>query len=356
MSRIYPPGGLVVKSLFLIMGPDTRSNTGLKTMWRASTLANMYYKLATLVDAGIPLLRTLDAAAEGETRSVNRSLLEVRRSVGKGMGLAEAMGHHPGMFGKFDCVLIEAADTSGKLEECFKMLADWYQFLRRARNTVLTGLTYPLFMLHIAAFVIPLPGLILGRMDFWSYLWSIATGLSVFYVPVGVLIAILTLGPRWPLTRLIIDNLLLRIPLLGKGILELSISRFCRAFNMLYKAGVPIAQCFAKAPQVAGNRVVARMFEGGARAVAQGRDAGTGLSKSLPTEYVDLWRIGEECGQLDKSVDKIAEISADRADMVLTEFARWLPRIIYFAIMLMLALQVLRMAGQIGGAYNIGNW
>ena len=330
--------------------------SGPKTMWRASTRANMYYKLATLVDAGIPLLRTLDAAAEGEARSVNRALLEVRRSVGKGMGLAEAMGRHRGIFGEFDCVLIEAADTSGRLEECFKMLADWYQFLRRARNTVLTGLIYPLFMLLIAAFVIPLPGLILGRTDFWSYLWGVATFLGVFYVPVGSLMAILILGPRWPLTRFILDHLLLRIPLLGKGILELSISRFCRAFNMLYKAGVPITQCFAKAPQVAGNRVVARMFEGGARAVTQGRDAGTGLSKGLPAEYVDLWRIGEESGQLEKSVDKIAEISADRADLVLTEFARWLPRIIYFAIMAILIREVFKLVSQIGGAYNIGNW
>jgi type IV pilus assembly protein PilC len=315
----------------------------------------MYYKLATLVDAGIPLLRTLDAAAEGEARSVKRSLLDVRQAVGKGMGLDEAMGRHRGIFGEFDRVLVEAADTSGKLEECFKMLADWYQFLRRARSTVLTGLAYPLFLLHIAAFVIPLPGLILGRTDFGKYIWNVATALGVFYVPLAVLLAILTFAPKWPLTRLIIDKLLLWIPLLGKGILELSISRFCRAFNMLYKAGVPITECFTKAPQVAGNSVVARMFEGGGKAVAQGRDAGTGFSKGLPTEYVDLWRIGEECGQLDKSVDKIAEISADRANLYLTEFAVWLPRIIYFAIMVILIREVFRMAGQIGGAYNIGD-
>jgi type IV pilus assembly protein PilC len=308
-----------------------------------------------LVDAGIPLLRTLDAAAEGEARSVNRALLEIRQSVGKGMGLAEAMGRHRRIFGEFDCVLVEAADASGKLEECFKMLADWYQFLRRVRNTVLTGLAYPLFILHIAGFIISLPGLVLGRIGLWSYLWSVAGVLSVFYIPLAVVMAILILGPRWPLSRLILDNLLLKIPLLGKGILELSISRFCKAFNMLYKAGVPITQCFTKAPQVAGNRIVSRMFEGGARAVAQGRDAGTGLSKGLPTEYVDLWRIGEECGQLEKSVDKIAEISADRADMALTEFARWMPRIIYFAIMAILIREVFRLAGQIGEAYNIGN-
>ena len=325
-------------------------------MWQPARQANLYYKLATLVDAGIPLLRTLDAAAEGEKGSVRKALVDVRQAVAKGMGLAEAMGRHKWIFGEFDRVLVEAADTAGKLEECFKMLADWHQFLRRARNVVLTGLIYPLFILHIAAFVIPLPGLILGKTGPWRYLLDAASILGIFYVPAAVLLTISRLASRWNLTRVVLDTLLLWIPVLGRGIRELSISRFCRAFNMLYKAGVPITQCFAKAPQVTGNRVVARMFEGGARAVAQGHEAGTGLSSRLPTEYLDLWKIGEESGQLDKSVDKIAEISADRADLWLTEFARWLPRLIYFAIMLMMILQILRMAGQIGAAYNIGEW
>ena len=325
-------------------------------MWRSAQRANLYYKLATLVDAGIPLLRALEAAAEGETGSARKALVEVRQSVAKGTSLAEAMGCHRSVFGEFDRVLIDAADTSGRLEECFKMLADWHQFLRRARNVVLTGLVLPLACLHIAAMVIPLPGLILGQIGLWRYLLAVASSLSLFYVPVAAIAAAFYLAPRCGPLRVMRDSIGLRVPVLGRGIRELSISRFCRAFNMLYKAGVPITQCFAKAPQVAGNTVVARMFEGGAAAVAQGREAGTGLSKRLPAEYVDLWRIGEEAGQLEKSVDKIAQISADRADLWLTEFARWLPRVIYFAIMLMMISQILRMARQIGGAYSIGDW
>jgi type II secretory pathway component PulF len=325
-------------------------------MLRSSRRAALYTKLTTLVGAGIALLRALDAASGGERGPVRRALADIRQSVSKGMGLAEAMGRHGSLFGTFDRVLIEAADTSGNLETCFKMLADWYQFLHRMQGIVLTGLVLPLAVLHIAAFIVPIPSLVLGQVTLWRYLAAVASTLSVFYGLAALIAAVVWLTPRWAPLRVLLDAIVLWIPVLGRGIRELSISRFCRAFNMLYKAGVPITQCFEKAPQVAGNVRVAAMFEGGGRAVAQGRQASEGFSRGLATEYRDLWQIGEESGRLDHSVDKIAEISADRADLWLTEFARWLPRLVYFAIMVMMVLQILKMAGSIGSAYNIGDW
>jgi type IV pilus assembly protein PilC len=322
-------------------------------MWRSAKRANLYYKLATLAGAGIPLLRTLDAAAEGEGGAVRKALVDVRQRITHGESLAEAVARHKTIFGTFDRVLIEAADTSGSLDECFKMLADWYQFLGRMKNIVLTGLVLPLAILHIAAFIIPVPSLVLGQFTLWRYLWAVASTLFGFYAVVAVLAVVFWLAPRWAQLRTVLDVVVLRIPVLGRGMRELAISRFCRGFNMLYKAGVPISQCLAHAPQVAGNVVVARMFEGGGQAVALGRQASDGLSHRLPTEYLDLWKIGEESGRLDKSVDKIAEIAADRADVWLTEFARWLPRVVYFAIMVMMALQILRMATHLGAAYTI---
>jgi type II secretory pathway component PulF len=325
-------------------------------MLRSSRRATLYTKLTTLVGAGIPLLRALDTASGGEPGKVRRALADIRQSVSRGMGLAEAMGQHGALFGTFDRVLIEAADTSGNLETCFKMLADWYQFLHRMQNIVLTGLVLPLACLHIMAFILPIPSLVLGQVSLWRYLVAVATTLSGFYGLVALIAAVAWLTPRWARLRFVLDVIVLWIPVLGRGIRELSISRFSRAFNMLYKAGVPITQCFEKAPQVAGNARVAALFEGGARAASQGRQASEGFSRSLASEYRDLWHIGEESGRLDHSVDKIAEMSADRADLWLTQFARWLPRVVYFLIMVRMASQVLRMAGQIGSAYNIGDW
>ena len=87
---------------------------------------------------------------------------------------------------------------------------------------------------------------------------------------------------------------------------------------MLYKAGVPISETTERATRATGNMVVARLFQGGFASVRQGGMAWEGFSKRLPAEYLQLWQIGEESGELDKTVDKIAEISADRADLWFT--------------------------------------
>lgn len=325
-------------------------------MGRSSQRANVYFKLATLADAGIPLLRALEMGSEGSPRALRGTLQDVRLRVTKGVGLAEAMGCHPTVFAEFDRILIEAAETSGRLDECFKMLADWYQFVARMRGVILSGLTYPLFILHAAALVPGIPGLVLGSLTVWGYMRSVVSILALFYVPLIGLLAILTLARRVDAIRTGLDAVVDWIPVVGRAVRELSVSRFCRAFNMLYKAGIPITQCLAKAPQVAGNRVVARAFRGGARAVAEGREASTGFSRGLPAEYLEMWRVGEESGQLERSVDKIAEISGDRAERTMGELARWVPRLAYFAILLIMLRQILRLAGQIGGAYTIGEW
>ena len=76
------------------------------------------------------------------------------------------------------------------------------------------------------------------------------------------------------------------------------------------------------------------MFEGGAQSAKAGNAAHEGFSKKINTEYLNLWQIGEETGELSKTVDKIAEISGDRADLYCTEFAKWFPRVIYFLLLI----------------------
>jgi type II secretory pathway component PulF len=133
------------------------------------------------------------------------------------------------------------------------------------------------------------------------------------------------------------------IPWLGKAIYHLSICRYAKAFSMLYRAGVPISECTERATVATGNVIVAQLFEGGIASVRAGGMACDGFSKRLPTEYRQLWQIGEESGELDRTVDKIAEVSAYRADQLFTTFAFWLPRIIYFIILGVMAMMIVQL-------------
>ncbi len=314
-----------------------------------SDLARAYYDLSVMLDAGVPIMRSLEIVIEGRKGYLKRVLSQVRDTVSKGSTLAEAMEKHRHVFPTLDRMLIEAAETSGSIGESFKMLSEWHEFVQKIVTRMLTGLIYPFLILNAAAFLFPLPKLILGQITGGQYLYFVLKIVVWIYILL-LIIAVRVFRPETArLIRLPMDYLALRIPVLGAAIYHLCVSRYTRAFGMLYKAGVPIAESVERANRAVGNEAIARLFRGSIDTIRSGGMAWEGLSARLPTEYRHLWQIGEETGELDKTVDKIAKIAADRSDLYFRGFARGFPILIYFIIMGMMAYMILLMASQVYG-------
>jgi type II secretory pathway component PulF len=325
-------------------------------MGARNRLAQMYSDLATLLDAGVPILRSFDILIQGRQGSLRHVLAQIRDGLSQGSSLGESMSRQRRVFPEIDRMLIEASETAGSLPDSLNMLSHWHEFMHRLTRRMWAGLAYPLFIFHAAAFIFPLPTLILSFLNeqgnaggyLVRYIFGVLRVLLWLYVPMLLVLASLHFEELRPV-RQALDRLVLRIPLLGRAVYHLSVSRYSRAFAMLYKAGVPITECTQKATRAAGNVVVADLFAGAATSVRNGGTAGAGLSRHLPPEYRDLWLIGEETGQLDKTVTKISEMAADRADFFFVQFGDWMPKIVYFIIMIIMAAMVLAMARQVYG-------
>jgi type IV pilus assembly protein PilC len=314
-----------------------------------SRLARAYYDLSVMLDAGVPIMRSFDIVIEGRSGYFKRVLSQVRDSVSKGSSLAESMEKHRHIFPTLDRMLVEAAEHSGSLGQSFKMLSEWHEFVQRIVSRMLMGLAYPFLILHAAAFVFPLPGLILGQMGIGQYLLSVL-GVVIWLYILLFIIAIRVYRPETTrLIRLPLDYLVLRIPVLGAAVRQLCISRYVKAFGMLYKAGVPMAESVERAGRAVGNEAVAGLFRGSITSVRGGGTAWEGLSSRLPSEYRHLWQIGEESGELDQTVDKIAQISADRADLYFRGFARGFPIVVYFVIMGLMVYMIFTLFAQVYG-------
>jgi type II secretory pathway component PulF len=316
-------------------------------------LAQAYYDLAVMLDAGMPILRSLDILIQGRKGSLKRVLSQVRESLSQGSSLAESMGRHRRVFPDLDRMLVEAAETSGSLGDSFKMLSQWHEFMHRIAQRIGVGLIYPALIFHIGAFVFGfatfLPNFPTGR----QYLIKVVSILLLFYVPAAVVILVMRMQERVPAVRYPLDFLVLRIPILGAAIYHLSICRYAKAFSMMYRAGVPISETTERATRATGNAVVARLFKGGANSVRQGGSAWEGYSKRMRPEYYHLWQVGEETGEIDKSADKIAEIASDRADLLFTQFAFWMPWFVYAMIAAILIWMIFRLFYQVyGGLLN----
>lgn len=292
-------------------------------------LAQAYHDLSVMMDAGVPILRSLDIAIDGRRGYLKRVLSQIRESISKGSSLAEAVGDHRDVFRDMDLMLIDAAETSGSLSLAFKMLSQWYEFSHRIAQRMTMGLIYPVAVFHIAAFVFGIRGLVLGGMSLTEYLRHTLSILMLLYIPATAIIAAMALRDRVPALAYPLDFLVLRVPLLGRAVYHISVSRYAKAFAMMYGAGVPMTEVTERATQATGNMVVAGLFAGGIRNVRAGGLAWEGYSKRLLPQYLHLFQIGEETGELDRTASKIAEIAGDRADLMFTEFSKWFPRVVY---------------------------
>ncbi len=292
-------------------------------------LAQAYHDLSVMMDAGVPILRSFDIAIEGRRGYLKRVLSQIREAISKGSSLAEAVGDHRDVFRDMDLMLIDAAETSGSLSLAFKMLSQWYEFSHRIAQRMTMGLIYPVAVFHIAALVFGMPGLVLGSTTVAEYLRQTLNILLLLYIPATAIITAMALRDRVPALAYPLDFLVLRVPLLGRAVYHVSVSRYARAFAMMYGAGVPMTEVTERATQATGNMVVAGLFAGGIRNVRAGGLAWEGYSKRLLPQYLHLFQIGEETGELDRTASKIAEIAGDRADLMFTEFSKWFPRVVY---------------------------
>jgi len=319
----------------------------------SSKLAIIYHDLAVLLDAGLPIIKSLDTVSEGLQGHLRKSFSGLSKSVSQGNTFADSMAEYPKVFARLDVMLVKSAELSGELPNCFKMLSNWYEFRNRIKGILISGLILPILIFHIMVFIVPLPSMVLGKISTTEYMMQIAKVLGLLYLLIGITLAVYHSVPNNGIFRRLLDALILRIPILGQAVRQLSICRYCRGFNMLYKAGVPIKDCAAQATELTGNLIIADIFQGGAASIAAGNMAYKGFSNRLPLDYLNIWQTGEQIGELDKMVDKIAEIAGDRAELLFTEFARWLPRLLYALVAVVLIIQIFKMAGSISYSIDI---
>lgn len=317
----------------------------------SSQHAIIYHDLAVLLDAGVPTLRSLNIISEGLKGRLKIIFSNLSESVSKGNTFADSMAKHPKAFARLDLILVKSAELSGELPNCFKTLSKWYELKIRLKRMFISRCILSGIILHILIVIFPLLDLIFGKISTSEFLTKIAITLGSIYLVIAIPLTIYRSTPNTGIFRRLLDTLILRIPILGLGVRQNSISRYCKGFNMLYKAGVPIAQCAAQATELTGNSIIADIFKGGAASIEAGNTAYEGFSSKLPLDYLNIWQTGEEIGELDKMSGKIAEISGDRAELLFTEFAKWLPRFIYAIICVVMIIRILSMAGAIRSSY-----
>lgn len=312
-------------------------------MQSGSTHAFFYAKLAALTNAGFPLAEAVTLAAQEQRAGKARLIYaKIAAALRRGSTLAGQLPAYPQTFSSFECALIGAGEQSGRLPEVFQTLAAWCRFKTEGINRLRSGLLYPLLLLHAFAFISPVQALLLGKITSITYLYAVGSGLLPLYATAALLFGWSRQAQR---TRHF-DALLQKVPVLGKGLFYLGLSRFCLAFRALYAAGHDLQHSIALARGACGNHEVANAFlqcerhaNGGYHALWQG------IAANVPADFIGLWRAGEESGKLEETLQRLTEHWQERAKLEINHFAQWLPRLLYGAILVSIAIALARGQG-----------
>ena len=290
-------------------------------------LAVFSRQFATMINSGLPLLRTL-AILEDQTESTSLKKVvgEMRLDVERGTSLSQALGRHPKAFSPLYVSMAKAGEAAGTLDQVLLRLADTIEREVSLRHKVKSAMTYPIVvfvmvLLILAAmllFVVPtfkdLYADLGGTLPLPTrFLLGLSEALRKFFlVFVAVGIGLGIVFRRWKKTsngKYRWDRFKIKVPIFGPLFHKTALSRFSRTLGVLSRSGVPILQSLDIVAETVNNEVVARAVKDVQVGVKEGENIATPLSRHdvFPPMVVQMIAVGEETGALDTMLEKIAD-------------------------------------------------
>jgi type IV pilus assembly protein PilC len=333
-------------------------------------------QLATMVDAGIPLVGALDILGEQmENKSFSEVILEIRNDVESGSSLSEALGKHKKVFSQLFVNMVRAGESSGMLDEILDRLAVYLEKTSSLQRKIKSALVYPAVVSGMALTitlllmlkVIPVfKGIFEG---FGSQLprptmilIAISDGMQKYFVLCAIVIAALAfLITRYINTekgRLQCDALLLHLPVFGVLFTKVAVSKFTRTLSTLIKSGVPILAALDIVGKTSGNKLVEKAIDNVRANVREGESVAEPLARSkiFPAMVTRMVSVGEQTGQLEKMLSKIADFYDEQVDAAVTSLTSMMePFIIAFlgivigSIVICMFLPIFKMTSVVSG-------
>ncbi len=292
-------------------------------------------QLATMVDAGLPLVQCIDIlAGQTENKIFANHLYAIKSSVESGSTFSDALRKHPKIFDDLYVNLVAAGEVGGILDTILNRLAAYIEKNVKLKAAVKSALVYPIGVLVVAIGVISvmmfkviptfenmykefdgakLPGPTKIVMD-------ISHGfINNWYLLIGGALAtfgLVTLGIRTNRGREILDRLLLRLPVMGSVLRKIVVARFTRTLGTLLSSGVPILDALDICAKTSGNREVARAVLHARTRISEGQDMSgpLGETKVFPSMVTQMIGVGEQTGAMDQMLQKIADFYEDEVD------------------------------------------
>jgi len=291
-------------------------------------------QLATMVDSGIPLVQALDILCEQIEKPAFKSILsKIKDDIETGSSLSDALARHPAVFSTLYVNMVKAGESSGALDDILDRLASYLEKTNTLQRKVKSSLVYPVVVITMAILItlVMLLKVIPTFKGIFSMLGGelpLPTRILIFisdtirqmfvYVASGIAVMVFALKryARTSQGKEKFDSMLLGMPVLGPLFRKVAVAKFTRTFATLVKSGVPILVSLEIVGKTAGNAVIEKAVESVRSGIKEGENIADPLAKSgaFPPMVVRMIKVGEQTGELEKMLTKIADFYEDQVD------------------------------------------
>lgn len=296
-------------------------------------------QLSAMVSAGVPLLRSLTSIQKhAEDKALKKILGDIVKDVEGGMTMGDALAKHPDTFNDIYVNMVRAGESAGILDDILKRLAGQLEKSAAIRKKIKSAMAYPMVLLGITflaffglmLFVVPQIGKIiqdLGGPDAeLPFITQMMLGISGFIVSfwyillpviVGIVTGLVMYIRKSPKGRRAFDTLILKIPAINIIIRKISVARFARTFSALMGAGVAVLEALDVTSRAVGNVIYEDTLKQAGVAVKNGKSLSSVLEKSelFPSIVAQMLAVGEETGQTDTVLLKVADFYEEEVDL-----------------------------------------
>ncbi len=321
------------RSLFPVdvkdVGSPAQSVFGRRKKVKGQTMAVFYSQLASLLRAGVPMIRSLNVLAEQSTDPVLKEVIaEIRNRVEDGEPIGDSMARFPRIFSEMACNMVRAGTEGGFLEDALDRVGTFTELQEDLKGRTVSALAYPIFLFSVGTvvlsallvFFVPKFDMLFERLrktGQMPYATELLLAFSNFLQSYGwIILVVIAIGLIFMRVKLqteagkaLFDRAKLKIPVLGSILMNLAVARFCRVLGTLLGNGVPILKSLEISGTAAGNRLLRDSVSDATENIKSGESLAAPLRASghFPPSVVEMISVGEESNSLDTVLPDIAD-------------------------------------------------
>jgi len=333
--RIHLRQQNIVPTKISTKGKEISFSLPYKKKVKQRSVAIFTRQLATMIDAGLPLVQSLEILSAQQEEKVFKNIIrEIREDVEGGSTFAGALKKHPVTFNELYTNLVVAGEEGGILDTILTRLANYIEKSEALKKKVKSALIYPATIVGVAVIVVailmifvipvfenlfkssgqalPLPTLIVVTLS-----KLIKKYVVIFIAAMILLVFLFRKYYQTENGKLVVDRLLLKVPVFGPLLRKVAVARFSRTLGTLVSSGVPILDGLSIVSRTSGNKTIEKAILNARASIREGETIAEPLNRSgiFPPMVIQMISVGESTGALDSMLSKIADFYEDEVDI-----------------------------------------